>query len=257
MAGSSNLKQFNPTKANQLNDTDYNNSSYRQNGAVAGVAPSEVHNKLFYQLSTFIAAFGAMMAAKGYTISDSVYADLITELDDVITTADMEAYAAKLAGDATVNFSVKDATTAHHAVALDQLTAALASVEFPVLLDTPIRLVNQGNLFAWTDVDCTAYVPAGAKQVYLGVQMWVVLLSSGVIWSGSNTLNIRQKGTNPAFMPTFGTYSVGYNIGIPAIDVASGTCFVGIDTNHKFQAQLTGAAITSANIWIDLLGYGY
>lgn len=77
--------QFNPGLANALNDTDYLNSSYRQNGAVTGIAPSNVHNKLFYQFSTFATAFAQAMKAKGYTMSDAVLADLKAEFEGVVT----------------------------------------------------------------------------------------------------------------------------------------------------------------------------
>ena len=51
--------QFDSDKANIMDDANYALSTYRTGGCVSGVAPSNTHNKLFYQLSTFVAAFKA------------------------------------------------------------------------------------------------------------------------------------------------------------------------------------------------------
>ena len=89
----SNFKQFDSTKNNMQTDSAYELSSYRKSGAVAGRAPSATHNKLYYQTSTFIAAFAAMMAAKGYEMSDSDITTLQANLAYVMTAADMTPYA--------------------------------------------------------------------------------------------------------------------------------------------------------------------
>lgn len=89
----SNFKQFDSTKNNMQTDSAYELSSYRKSGAVAGRAPSATHNKLYYQTSTFIAAFAAMMAAKGYEMSDSDITALQANLAYVMTAADMTPYA--------------------------------------------------------------------------------------------------------------------------------------------------------------------
>ena len=90
---SHNFLQFDPTKNNMMSDAGYNASNYRKNGAQAGVAPAPVHNKLFYQSSTFITAFAQMMLAKGYTLSDADMTALTTVLSNLMTTADMTPYA--------------------------------------------------------------------------------------------------------------------------------------------------------------------
>ena len=102
MAGSNNFLQFDPNKNNIQGDSDYNSSSYRQNGCQAGVAPSLTHNKLFYQVSTMTAALGAAMAAKGYTISDADISALITAFGNIMTKADMTPYSTTLAMEAWV-----------------------------------------------------------------------------------------------------------------------------------------------------------
>jgi hypothetical protein len=85
MAGTNNFKQFNPDKNNQVSDTDYTNSSYRQDGAQTGEAPSNIHNKLFYQTSTMVAAIAQVMANKGFNVSDASLSTLIAVLTQAIT----------------------------------------------------------------------------------------------------------------------------------------------------------------------------
>jgi len=90
MPGSSNLQQWNPGANNQATDAEWLLDVLRTGGAPLGALfPSKTGNKLFYQLSTFMAAFGESLAGKGYVVSDAVLADLIAVLDDIITRADV------------------------------------------------------------------------------------------------------------------------------------------------------------------------
>jgi hypothetical protein len=89
-----NFLQFDPAKNNIASDATYDASSYRTSGARTGLAPSNIHNKLFYQVSTFVAAFAEMMAtAKGYDMSDSDITTLTSQLGNVMTKGDMSVYA--------------------------------------------------------------------------------------------------------------------------------------------------------------------
>jgi hypothetical protein len=93
MAGSNNILQFDAAKNNIQTDIAYAASSDRTQGVQTGAAHSNVHNKLFYQLSTLCAALGEMMAAKGYAISDASLSALTTVLANIMTLADMTTYA--------------------------------------------------------------------------------------------------------------------------------------------------------------------
>lgn len=84
---SNNFLQWNPNKLNQDNDAQYVLETQRTNGAVSGLFPSVIANKLFYQCSTMAAAMGEMMKNKGFTMSDAVFADLITSLSHILTDA--------------------------------------------------------------------------------------------------------------------------------------------------------------------------
>jgi hypothetical protein len=89
MAGSTNFQQWNPGAANQESDAAYTADSLRSGGAgVDNIFPSATANKLFYQLSTFVAAFCQMMSNKGYVVSDANLATLTTVLANVLTNAD-------------------------------------------------------------------------------------------------------------------------------------------------------------------------
>ena len=88
--GSTNFLQFNPTQANQENDAAYLTDATRTGGAaVDGIWPSNSANKTLYQVSTFIAAFGQMMANKNFNVSDASLATLTSVLANVLTTADI------------------------------------------------------------------------------------------------------------------------------------------------------------------------
>jgi hypothetical protein len=73
MSGSNNFLQFDPNKVLILNDADYNDSLSRLNGVAAGQASASLHNKLFYQISTFTKAFTDAMSDNG---KDAVDTDL-------------------------------------------------------------------------------------------------------------------------------------------------------------------------------------
>jgi hypothetical protein len=88
--GSSNFLQHNPDQANQENDATYLTDVTRTGGIVVGqLLPSPWLNKVWYQSSTFVAAFSDALAAKGYTVSDANRGTLESVLANILTTADM------------------------------------------------------------------------------------------------------------------------------------------------------------------------
>lgn len=78
---STNFLQFDENQVNIMSDMDYANDTQRENGVIPGIAPSALHNKLYYQTSTMAAAFGQYMSNRGFTVSDANFAALV----DVIT----------------------------------------------------------------------------------------------------------------------------------------------------------------------------
>lgn len=90
MAGTSNFIQWNPSQTNQETDAEYTADSLRSAGAIGGVFPSATGNKLYYQVSTMVAALAGMLAAKGYSTSDSSLSTLEGVLANLLTNADMK-----------------------------------------------------------------------------------------------------------------------------------------------------------------------
>lgn len=81
--------QFNNPALNQQTDAEYLADSTRAGGfGTDAIVPSPLLNKILYQSSTFIAAFGQMMAAKGYNTSDADISVLAAVLANIITSAD-------------------------------------------------------------------------------------------------------------------------------------------------------------------------
>jgi len=126
MAGSNNFKQFDSSKANMLNDADYNANPAITNGVSSGQASSLLHNKLFYQLSTFIAALGNSLAGKGYVVSDNDLDALKAIFDNIWTKADTitKANFADAAGTAGTANSANNANKLNGKVDTDFATAA-------------------------------------------------------------------------------------------------------------------------------------
>jgi len=88
--GSNNFLQFNEEKNNMMNDGDFAASSQRKEGFVRGKAATILINKMMYQFSTFLTAFGEALKAKDYNISDASLTTLITELGNLITQKDLD-----------------------------------------------------------------------------------------------------------------------------------------------------------------------
>lgn len=81
--GSNNFLVFDENQANMVDDVTYAALDYRANGARQGVAPSNVHNKLFYQTSIMAAALGQLLANRGYTVSDADFDALVAVLGNL------------------------------------------------------------------------------------------------------------------------------------------------------------------------------
>jgi len=73
---STNFKQWNPPANNMESDTNYNADTLRANGIPSGVggsgvlAPSITHNKLFYQVTTFVTALANFLVGLGLSPND-------------------------------------------------------------------------------------------------------------------------------------------------------------------------------------------
>lgn len=91
MPGSTNFIQFNPTQSNQESDAAYAADALVTGGVqLNNPLPSVFLNKLWYQLSTFVAAFAQMLVAKGYSPTDTSVSTLAAVLANVLTNADTQ-----------------------------------------------------------------------------------------------------------------------------------------------------------------------
>lgn len=83
MPGSSNFLRFNPNEINTIDDNSYSLNGQRLGGLQGGVAPSAMHNKVYLQNSTMVAAIGQVLADLGFTVSDHDFPGLISALSTV------------------------------------------------------------------------------------------------------------------------------------------------------------------------------
>lgn len=79
-----NFLQFDPSKQLIADDTSYHDSSYRMEGVSPGIAPPDIHNKLYYQMSTMIAAFARAMVMQGFTANDTDIDELSGNINQML-----------------------------------------------------------------------------------------------------------------------------------------------------------------------------
>ena len=76
---------------NIMSIASYKTNSQRKYGVQQrDIASSQLHNRLFYQLSTFVTAFANMMDTKGYALSESNITTLASQLSNVMTKYDLD-----------------------------------------------------------------------------------------------------------------------------------------------------------------------
>lgn len=84
--------QWNPTKANQQTDAEWQADAQRLGGALnPSIFTSKRANKLFYQLSTMAVALANSLTAKGYSVSDADVTALTTVLGNLVAKPDFYA----------------------------------------------------------------------------------------------------------------------------------------------------------------------
>jgi hypothetical protein len=124
-----NFEQFNPAAINQETDAEYLADSQRAGGyGVDNTVPSPLLNKFSYQTSTFCAAFGQMMAAKGYSTSDADVNVLASVLANVITDNDLEPNVIVVGYSPTPTFNAADANGFQMTLAGNITASSIAGV---------------------------------------------------------------------------------------------------------------------------------
>ena len=117
--GSSNFLVFDPPMANMETDAAYAGDTQRSGGAAMdSLFPSVLANKLFYQLTTMVAALAQVMATAGQTVSDASLANL---------EAAITATFAMLNGNASQAFSAADGATGKQVTNISQFGKSLVA----------------------------------------------------------------------------------------------------------------------------------
>ena len=80
--GTNKFYVFDENRANLLSDAEYSSSDYRKGGAVSGIAPSNVHNKVYLQTSMMATAIAQVIADTGRDVSDASLDTLVSQLKD-------------------------------------------------------------------------------------------------------------------------------------------------------------------------------
>ncbi len=184
MAGSSNFLPFNSNKGNMMDDATYAASTYRTGGipATPGAAPSNIHNKLFYQATMMAAALAQSLADKGYTVSDAVFADLVTVLNSLansggfaMTGAINEAQGTDIASASTCNIG---AATGNYV----RITGTTTITRFGTVQAGTRRIVRFAGALTLTHNATYLILPGGANIVTAAGDCAVFVSEGGNVW---------------------------------------------------------------------------
>lgn len=189
MAGSNNILQWNPGAANQENDSAYLADSQRTGGAPNGVLfPSATGNKLFYNISTFCAAFAQSLANKGYNISDASISTLESTLANIVTFADLRANLTSVSFSTTPTFNAS-ATNGFDFVLAGNVTASTLTgqqigqtLTFVIAQGaTPFTFSPPSNINGW--------IPINPVANSISIQQFIVR-TDGTIWPIATEINL-------------------------------------------------------------------
>lgn len=203
MAGSTNIQQFNPTAANQENDTTYTGDSQRVNGvATDAIIPSASINKSRYQVSTVAAALALALSNKGYVISDgspgavplsggqsAAVTNLAAVLANILTNADVPTIFnnSALTG-------IPTAPTAAFGTNTNQLATMAALLAYGLRLSGPGLRLEMGST---TGTNISFSPPFSAVPI-------LVAMGKG------GSININSKSTTGASFNTSGVSEIDW-----------------------------------------------
>jgi hypothetical protein len=191
-----NFLTLNPTCANQESDATYSSDSTRTGGyATDQIVPSPLLNKFSYQTSIFVAAFAAMLQAKGYIINDGSAApstaltNLAADLATVQTNTDVinSTFAASQQG-----FVLFGPTVGNFQIAWGKTTA----------LSVGSNVINIGAGSAFTSNPVVLIVPCNYSSG------WAITYA-GVTATSSTQFTVELQGSGSGFAPEFFWVAVG------------------------------------------------
>lgn len=223
-----NFLQFDPFLNNADSDSAYLADSLRSGGITTGaILPSTLLNKAWYQWSTFVAAFCQMMVNKGYSPLDSNFANLVSVLTNVKTTADFLTSILTVTFNPTIAFNA--AQTAQWWLTLTgNVTSSTLTgqVQGQNLIFIITQDATGGRTFSWP----TNITGAGAISTQANVtsiQMFDVLPNGTIypitqmLWVSASGV-VAQSRVNVVSLNTSGNVSNAYEEILEKIDASSG-----------------------------------
>jgi hypothetical protein len=230
MAGSNNFLQWNPSQANQEDDSAYAADSQRTGGAPDGALfPSATGNKLFYQLSTFIAAFAQALANKNYSLSDSNIGMLEGVLANIVTFADLNTNLT------TVNFSP---TPVFNATSTNGFDFTLAgNVTSSTLTNTQVGqtitfvIVQGSSAFSFSPPpNINGWIPINTAPNSISVQTFIVR-ADGTIWPTETEIGLILTRLNSSGIQSTQTLpSRAFSVAYP--NTSGGAIIVNVTGNN-------------------------
>lgn len=261
MLGTSNILQWNPSGSNMEPDSTYAADTQRSGGATtAAIFGSPVGNKLFYQVSTVCAAFCAMMAAKGYTISDSSLSALTAVMMNVKTSADFPSSILSIAYATSVTFDAT-ASEGFDLILTGNVSASTLTGTSPGQLLTFVfaQDATGGRTFAWpTNVIAPGAVCPFASSV--SIQVFKVRAGGTIIpvapmlWISAAGAIIPQSAAVVVSVNSSGTVASGFSEITEKVDASGGaitrTLYAGIaaHTGLKVNVKKMDSSINSVTI---------
>lgn len=168
-----NFAQWNPAAANQENDTTYAGDSSRSGGAVSGPFSPQLANKIFYQVTTWIAAFAHALSAKGYspvdgsspqvafTSSNAALVALAAVLSNILTNADIPFTITVGAQSGHVNFGSWLSN-----FKIQWGVAVLTNSGSPLTVTFPVAFTNTPNIMLTPQANISPFVVSPATATF-------------------------------------------------------------------------------------------
>jgi lysophospholipase L1-like esterase len=209
MAGTNKFIQWDQNGTNMYSDTIYATQTAINDGVSVGeIADPDLHNKLFYQMSTMCAAWGQAFADLGYTVNDSSLTSLTTILKNTIIKDNMWSLF-------TGDFHSQNTNGFYATTSIGQTNAP-----------------NVSDKFYLTVAKNDTYIYHLAMNVENGTHFYNVY--NGSTWSGWSSLATVEQLQNYSFTPkTLDIITKGPWVDVRAFDTTNGADYKQAILNAK------------------------
>lgn len=253
---STNFLQWNPTQANQENDSAYLADPQRTGGSPTGVDfPSATANKLFYQVSTFIAALANSLSNKGYNPTDASVSSLEGVLANMVTFADLKANLTSVGFSTTPAFNAASTNGFDFVLAGNVSSSTLTGAQVG---QTIIFVITQGSTpYTFSPPsNINGWIPVNATPNSVTTQAFIVK-EDGTIWPTATEINVLlaqitalstslvKTVTDRTGSRSFGTtYTTSVNLFINV----TGELSLGVGNTATIQGIVGSIAVDTASI---------